>query len=366
MSEKVEKSIASAPEPRAAVRSMKEYHPPLADREGLRLDFNENTSGCSPRVLAKLQQIASDQLARYPERAPMERALSARFHIDSSQLLLTNGVDEAIHLICETYLNSDDEVIVPVPTFGMYEVYASQTGAKVITVQAEEDLAVPVKKILKTISARTKLICVASPNNPTGAVLSRADLIEILHKAPQAAFLLDEAYYDFYGETRLDLIAKFPNLFIARTFSKAYGMAGFRVGVLMGAPDAMADVRKVSSPYNVNGIALACLEAAMTDDKYIREYTQQVVAGRNMLEQELTKLGLRWWPSEANFVLFHVGEKHAALVDAMRARGILIRSRHKDPGCAGCVRITLGTREHTVRMLAALREVATVLELGRK
>jgi histidinol-phosphate aminotransferase len=223
-----------------------------------------------------------------------------------------------------------------------------------------------VKKMLKAINAKTKLICVASPNNPTGAVLSRADLIEILHKAPHASFLLDEAYYDFYGETRLDLIAKLPNLFIARTFSKAYGMAGSRVGVLMGARDTMADVRKVSSPYNVNGIALACLDAAMADDKYIREYTSQVIAGRNMLEQELTALGLRWWPSEANFVLFRVGDKHAALVDAMRARGILIRSRHKDPGCSGCVRITLGTSEHTARMLAALREAAIELELGRK
>ena len=134
----------------------------------------------------------------------------------------------------------------------------------------------------------------------------------------------------------------------------------------MGSHDAMAVVRKVSSPYNVNGVALACMETAIADDEYIREYSQQVVAGRNMLEQELTALGLRWWPSEANFVLFHVGEKHAALVDAMRARGILIRSRHKDPGCAGCVRITLGTSEHTVRMLAALREFAAELQLGRK
>jgi histidinol-phosphate aminotransferase len=352
-------------QPRKAVLLMKEYHPPLADRIGLRLDFNENTSGCSPRVLAKLQQIAGDQLARYPEREPAEKQVAERFGVGAHQLLLTNGVDEAIHLICETYLEPEDEVVIPVPTFGMYEVYASQTGARVVTVQSDESLAIPVDNILRVITANTKLICIASPNNPTGAVLKQSDLVEMLNKVPHAALLLDEAYYDFYGETQLALLAQFPNLFIARTFSKAYGLAGFRVGVLIGSYEPMQHIRRVSSPYNVNGVALACLETAIKDETYIREYVAQVLAGRELLEQTLTDCGLRWWPSQANFILFYVGDKHTEFVHAMRQRGILVRDRHNDPGCAGCVRITLGTREHTARMLTELYSTVKELGIGR-
>ena len=352
-------------QPRKAVLRMKEYHPPLADRLGLRFDFNENTSGCSPRVLAKLQQVVGDQLARYPEREPVEILIAERLGVGANQLLLTNGVDEAIHLVCETYLEPDDEVIIPLPTFGMYEVYASQTDARVIPVQAEDDLAIPVAKIIKAITERTKLICIANPNNPTGAVLKQRDLIEILKKAPQAALLLDEAYFDFHGESQLTLLMQFPNLFLARTFSKAYGLAGFRVGVLIGSASTMPHVRRVSSPYNVNGVALACLETALQDDTFIRDYVSQVLEGREMLEQSLTEHGIRWWKSRANFILFHVGEKHAVFVSAMRKRGILVRDRHKDPGCAGCVRITLGTREHTARMLVELHAVVKELGIGR-
>jgi len=349
-------------QPREALLRMKEYHPPLADRVGLRLDFNENTSGCSPLVLAKLHHIAGDQLARYPEREPVEKLIAKRFGVNAQQLLLTNGVDEAIHLICETYLEPEDEAIIPVPTFGMYEVYASQTGARVITVQAHEDMAIPVGKIMQAITAKTKLICIATPNNPTGSVLKQNDLVDILNKAPHAALFLDEAYYDFHGESQLPLLAKFPNLFIARTFSKAYGLAGFRVGVLVGSNAPMQHVRRVSSPYNVNGVSLACLEAAIKDETFVRDYVSQVLVGRELLAQALTEIGLRWWQSQANFILFHVGDKHSDFVVAMRRRGILVRDRHKDPGCEGCVRITLGTREHTSRMLAELH--AVVEELG--
>src|SRR5437868_5723828 len=155
---------------------MKEYHPPLSGRDGLRLDFNENTSGCSPRVMAKLRAIAEDQLARYPEREPVERKVATFFGIEPEQLLLTNGVDEAIHLLCETYLESGDEVIIPTPTFSMYELYAQQTGATVVAIQADADFTFPTAALLSSISDHTKMINIASPNNPTGAVISQDDL----------------------------------------------------------------------------------------------------------------------------------------------------------------------------------------------
>src|SRR5579864_8071391 len=214
---------------RAAVRTLKEYHPPLGGREGLRLDFNENTVGCSPRVLEVLRNLGPERLAKYPEREPLERTVAEFLGIASPQVLLTNGVDEAIHLLCETYLEPGDEVIVAVPTFSMYEIYAAATGARVTAIQCKDDFAFPTAEVLARVTDRIRLIAVANPNNPTGAVVSREDLLKIAAAAPDAAVLVDEAYFDFYGESVLDAVSTTPNLFVARTFSKAYGLAGLRI-----------------------------------------------------------------------------------------------------------------------------------------
>ncbi len=350
---------------RSAVRTLKEYHPPLGGREGLRLDFNENTVGCSPRVLEVLRSLDHEQLARYPEREPGERAVADFLGVDPSQVLLTNGVDEGIHLISETYLEPGDEVIVAVPTFSMYEIYAAATSARVITVQAQEDFAFPTGEVLARVGERTRLIAIANPNNPTGGVVSREDLLRIAAAAPNAALLVDEAYFDFYGQTVMDAVAATPNLFVARTFSKAYGLAGLRIGVLVGPAEQMKMVRRVSSPYNVNSIALACLPAALADREYIQKYVAQVRSGRERLHEELARLTVEHWPSEANFVLTRIGSESGRFVRAMRERGILVRDRSSDPGCEGCVRITLGSAEHTDRLLAALRQVLAELNLAR-
>src|SRR5215468_4276206 len=289
---------------RDAVATMKEYHPPLSGRTGLRLDFNENTLSCSPRVAAKLREISGDKLTIYPERQPIEALVAEHLGLPKQQVLLTNGVDEAIHLVCETYLEPGDEVLIVVPTFSMYEIYALSTGAKVITIQAEPERAFrfPVEIVLSSITGRTRMIALASPNNPTGATASRADLLRIADAAPEAAVLVDEAYYDFWGETVLDAVARFPNLFACRTFSKAYGLAGLRIGVLAGNSLQMPMVRKVASPYNVNRIALACLPHAIADREFLSEYVRQVKQGRARLMIQLTCHGVPYWISQANFV----------------------------------------------------------------
>jgi histidinol-phosphate aminotransferase len=349
---------------RRTVREMHEYHPPLAGRQGLRLDFNENTDGCSPRVLARIHQITADDLSRYPERESAEALVAGRLGLAPLQVLLTNGVDEAIHLLCEAYLDPEDEVIVVTPTFSMYEIFAEATGARVIRVQCADDLRFPFEKTLGAISAATKLIAVASPNNPTGAAAGRENLLAIANAAPDAALLVDEAYFDFHGKTVMGDVATRSNLFVARTFSKAYGLAGLRIGILAGPREQMPMVRRVSSPYSVNAVALLALPEALADSQFISTYVKQVTTGRARLEQGLTQAGVPWWPSEANFVLMKIGDRHQEFVSAMRQHGILVRDRSADPGCDGCVRITLGTAAHTDRLLAVLREVLAELNLG--
>jgi histidinol-phosphate aminotransferase len=352
--------------PRAAVYNVKAYHPPLGDRTGLRLDFNENTVGCSPRVLQRLQKITAEDLARYPERAPVEKLVSTHLKLQPEELLLTNGTDEAIHLLCETYLDAGNEALIVVPTYSMYEIYAAATGAKVISIPAGEEFGFPVDALLSKINENTRLIAIANPNNPTGILVSAADVFRIAQAAPQAAVLIDEAYYEFCGETVLPAFRQLPNIFVSRTFSKVYGLAGLRIGVLAGSVEQMSLIRRVGSPYSVNAVALACLPEALADQEYIQNYVDEALAGRNLLEKELGSLGIKYWPSRANFVLFQVAKLAKEFISAMRARGILVRDRSSDPGCAGCVRITLGSTADNTRLLAALREIVAELGLREK
>jgi histidinol-phosphate aminotransferase len=342
---------------RAAVHSLKSYHPPLGNREGLRLDFNENTEGCSPRVLDRLRSLDGESLARYPEREPSEKLLAAHLGIAPEEILLTNGTDEAIHLICETYLEPGDEALIGVPTFAMYEIYAAATGARVIPVLAAEDFRFPAEQVLAQITPRTRLIAVANPNNPTGALASHADLLRLAKAAPDAALLVDEAYFEFSGETLMKLWRDVPNLFVSRTFSKAYGLAGLRIGVLAGNVEQMKLVRRVSSPYNLNSVALACLPDALADEAYVHDYVEEALRGRARLERELKERGIKYWPSRANFVLMHLGAAAQPFIAAMRERGILVRDRSSDPGCTGCVRITVGSKQHNARLFETLPEV---------
>ncbi len=175
---------------------------------------------------------------------------------------------------------------------------------------------------------------------------------------------MDEAYYEFHGKTVIPDVDALPNLFVARTFSKAYGLAGLRIGILAGPREQMPMVRRVSSPYSVNAVALLALPMALADGEFVTSYVEQVNSGRKKLETELQRTRIEWWPSEANFVLMRIGERHREFVAAMRQRGILVRDRSSDPGCQGCVRITLGTTQQTDRLLAVFREVVSELKLG--
>lgn len=347
----------SGPQPRDLIRRIKEYHPPLGDRSGVRLDFNENTFACSPKVLETLGRVSRAELTMYPEREHVERIVAAHIGLAPAQVLLTNGVDEAIHVLCQTYLGDGDEMLLPVPTYSMYAVYASGTGANLVEVQAGEDFRFPLEALLAKITPATKLIAIANPNSPTGQAVRREEILRIIEAAPHAAVLVDEAYFHFHAQTVMDLIGRVPNLIVARTFSKAYGLAGLRLGVLAAAPEQMQWLRRVISPYSVNSLALACLPAALDDQPYIDWYVSEVLTARGEFTAALDRLGVRYWPSQANFVLANIGPKHTDFSRAMRERGVLVRDRSSDPGCDGCVRITIGTREHTARGIQAMEQV---------
>jgi histidinol-phosphate aminotransferase len=356
-----EPATLTQPAPRARVRGMKEYHPPLGSRDGMRLDFNENTLACSPAVREVLGRISAGDLTRYPERESIEAVVTAHFGLQSAQVALTNGVDEAIHVLFEAFLDRGDELLLPVPTYTMYEVYASATDARVLTVLAGDDLQFPFDRLTASITPRTKIIAIANPNSPSGTMAAREQIVELARLAPQAVVLVDEAYFHFCGETVIDLVGTIPNIIVARTFSKAYGLAGLRVGVLAGPVELMHWIRRVLSPYSVNSVALACLPAALQDTAYLDWYVGEVLAARAEFESVLGTTHVRYWPSRANFVLVDIGPRHKEFVQHMLAADVLVRDRSSDPGCEGRVRITIGTREQMRTAVVALNEALAAL-----
>src|SRR5689334_17030730 len=215
-------------QPREAVLRMAPYSPPTGGRANkLRLDFNENTVGASPRVVEYLREHLSEALlAVYPEYSETKRELAGFFNVEPDDFILTNGTDEAIQVLVNTYVGDGDEVLTLQPSYAMYRFYAEMAGAAVREIPyRREKLAFPFEELLDAITPATRAVLIANPNNPTGTGTSRANLETILEHATNAAVLIDEAYYEFSGISALGLINDYPNLFVSRTFSKVYGMA---------------------------------------------------------------------------------------------------------------------------------------------
>jgi histidinol-phosphate aminotransferase len=342
--------------PQNCIASLSPYVSPIVSRAGLCMDLNENASGCSPRVLARLRRLTAEEVSRYPAREEGERLVANFLGIAPDQVLLTNGMDDALALLFTAYLGAGDELLFADPTFVMYPMLGQASGGHVVRLQSGEDLALPVADFLKKTSPRTRVIAIANPNNPTGLTAPRADLLRIVEAAPDAAVLADEAYFEFGGETLIGDLARYPNLFVARTFSKAYGLAGLRLGVLTGAAEQIGHIRRFCPPFNVNAAVLACLAEALADQRFVRESVAQAKRGCRQIETLCEELNLRFWPSSANFVLVRVGAPAQQFVESMQRRGIVVRDSCGNPGCEGCVRITAGTPSQMDGVLQAMRE----------
>ncbi|MGP8247798.1 MAG: histidinol-phosphate transaminase [Bryobacteraceae bacterium] len=347
-----------AVKPRAAVVSMAPYSPPTGGRLGkLRLDFNENTVGCSPAVLAALRDhLTGERLAVYPEYSAAREAVARYFRVLPEQFVFTNGTDEAIQVFLNTYVDDGQEVVLLKPSYAMYRFYAEVAGAKLREIAFEPPaMEFPLDELLAAITPETRAVLIANPNNPTGTGVSEAALDRILRRARRAAVLVDEAYYEFSGVTMLGSLDARPNLFVCRTFSKAFGMAGMRLGCLFSHPANIQYLHKAQSPYSVNSLAVEAACAAVADARYIENYVTEVLAARELLCVGLERLGVRYVRSSANFVLGYFGSRAIEIRDALRGRAILVRDRSYE--APGAVRITVGTREQTSRLLAALEEV---------
>jgi histidinol-phosphate aminotransferase len=346
---------------RRAVLAMAPYDAPEEGRaRKLRLDFNENTVGCSPAVLRALSRMTAEQMAIYPEYQATTKRLARFFRVQPQEIHLTNGIDDALHLIADTFIENGDTVLIAEPTFDMYRFFSELAGARIIALRYDDEMNFPVADVVEKLrgssSTRPRVLFIANPNNPTGTLVQPKDLRRILRAASDTLVLVDEAYFDFSGLTILPWIRRYSNLLVARTFSKSAGLAALRLGCLFAKSEILDVMRRACSPYPVNTAALVAAEASIRDVRFLRNYTREVVQSRALLEKGLARLGARIYPSQANFILADFGPRAHHLVLALERKGILVRER-KDFPRAGFLRVSAGTRADTRRLLRAIEEI---------
>jgi len=341
-----------------------DYEKPPTPASGLRLHLNENTGGCSPAVLDALRSLRCTDASFYPDYSRAIAACARHLGVDEDEVLLTNGLDEGILATSVATLRgrSDDgrsEAIVITPAFDMYAATADVVGGRVIEVRQPPDFDFPLDAVLAAITPRTRLVFLTNPNNPTGLLISKQAILAIADAAPAAIVLLDEAYADFSGTsliTDADTRAR-RNIVIGRTFAKTYGLAGLRIGALIGAPDTIRPIRRVVPPYSINVAASVALPAALADRQHYETYLRAAAQSKVLIYQALDRLGVPYWRSATNFVLARFGDAAPRVAAGLQAKGIYVRDRSSDVACRGCVRITTGIVEHTQECIAAIEEV---------
>ncbi|OIO64412.1 hypothetical protein AUJ68_05900 [Candidatus Woesearchaeota archaeon CG1_02_57_44] len=336
---------------RACVRAMRAYEPPLEERTGIRLDFNENTRGCSPTVLAAIRSMDGRDIAQYPSYRALLTTISRTHGLDIASVLLTNGADDALRVIMDACVSAGDTILLLSPSFSVYQTYASLREAVVRWVPYEDSFAFPFTSLQDALRSQSPRLCIiANPNNPTGTTITPQALLGLTAANPATLFIIDEAYADFSGQTCLSL-PRPENMFIIRSLSKSYGLAGLRLGFLVAAPAIATQLRKAASPYAVNVMAVKAGIAALEDRQYLRSSVKEVIENRSWLRAQLGVRGIHSYPSEANFLLVSnsaIGRRRVS--DILSSRGIRTRRFPE----LGCIRVTIGTAQECEMICLAL------------
>lgn len=341
---------------RKAILQRKTYEAPAEGRlNKLRLDFNENTTGCGPAVMRALRKLTPQQVAMYPEYAAPTRRIAAYFGISEHELLLTNGGDDALRVFFDAFVEPSSHVLICEPTFPMYRYYAEIAGARIETLRYGSEMEFPLDEFVSALRKKPAVVFIANPNNPTGTLLPRSAIKTILLAATSTAVVIDEAYAEFSGVTVLPWIREYPNLFVTRTFSKAAGLAGLRLGAAMACRASLSLLRRAMPPFPVNVAALVAAVAALQERSAIRNYVKQTREIREWFAGDLARLGVKTFSSAGNFLLADFGSEAPALFKRLAAQGILVRERSKDIG-PGFVRISIGTRSEMKRLIKIIQK----------
>lgn len=331
----------------------------------IRLDKNERTTPLPQDHFKEiLRRITPEEIVAYPELEPFYKKLAKWLGVDRAQVLLISGSDTGIRAVYEVYVGKSDEVIIFPPTYAMYAVYCDMFGARKNEIVCNQDFSLPVNRALSAINARTKLIAVVNPNH-TGKVVSEAGLIKILKAARknEALVLIDEAYHHFYGQTALPFIKKFDNLIIVRTFSKAFGVAGLRIGYLISNREIIKNLSKVRLTHEITSLSARFGEYLLDHSEIMEEYVAQVNKSKAYLLRVFAGMGITAEKSHANFVLAKLPGRlnGESIVKLLRERKIRIGGPFTAGPLKGYIRITVGPISQIEGFVSALNSVLSGL-----
>ncbi len=342
------------------IKKMGHYKPPLEGRSAkdyLLLDFNERTIGPGSKVKEALKNfIDSDKTQVYPEYGDLEERIAQYAKVKSGQVMVTNGADQGIDIICRAHLDKGDKAIIPFPSFAMHYQSAGIQGAEILEpAYGVENGSFPLEEVLNLLEdEKVKLVIICNPNNPLGVLTPIEDIEKIIKKTKEkeTAVLDDEACFDFCGVTTKDLIDKYDNLFIVRTFAKAYGLSSLRAGYVISQEKNIQELKKIRGPYDVNMFAKMAILAALKNPKYVEDYIKEVMEiSKPKLEEFLREKGVFFYPSQANFLLLKI-KNPEKIIEGLKEKGILVRPKPAPDGKLA-IRITIGTLEDTERFIKA-------------
>lgn len=341
---------------RPGLETLKPYSVEEKDWD-IKLDANENPNNLPPlvreRVMNQLEYLAFN---RYPDMGMKElRAqIAENFNTNVQNVQIGNGSSEIIMALCHIFGGPGRSIVFPVPSFSMYAVYAQLSDSQPVPVSLNEDFTVPVEKVLQAAEdSNAKLIILCNPNNPTGTVMPYEDIETIVSKA-KCPVLVDEAYFEFYGESAIGLMAKYDNIIIARTFSKAYGLAAARVGYVLATASIISMLERALMPYHINALSLATAEILYQMRDEFMPGLEQMITERTRLANSLeTIAGIKVYPSETNFILIKT-EKGKELGAYLSEKNIGVRDFSSAPGLTNCIRLTIGTPLENDKLLQAI------------
>ncbi len=343
---------------RPALKELKEYKPGKFVKGAIKLSSNENPLGPSPKVLTEILESIKDgeiPLSVYPwerNEEELREEIAGYTGMEKDNIVIGAGVDGVLDTLVKIFIADSAEAIIPVPTFSLYESLVKIAGGKPRYLTRKSDFSISVADLSSACTEKTRMLFLASPNNPTGNCISEDEVREIAQSVPEAMVIIDEAYVEFADSSLLKQVEENENVLVLRTFSKAFGLAGLRVGYAV-VPKWLASLyKKVSMPFTVNSIAIIAAMAALKDKEHIRKSVELVKHGRKFLTENLQ---LKVYPSQANFVLLDVAPaKSSDVYDALLKRGIVVRNCSSFRGAGdSLIRISVGTREQNDRVVEA-------------
>ncbi len=347
--------------PYEAGKPLKELEREYGISNAVKLASNENPIGFSPLVTRAVESCLPD-MYRYPEPSAHSLCtkLAKKFKVQFENIVLGNGSDDIIALLAHGFLNPGDEALMPLPSFLMYEI-SVKTAKGVPVMIPLKDFSTNLKEIVDKVTDRTKLVFVTNPFNPTGSMVTQKEFSGFAADLPDDVLIvMDEAYIEFARDpdiyNSLDTPLSDPRVVTLRTFSKAYGLAGFRIGYGIMDKEVAEILNRIKQPFNVNGLAQAAAEAALEDDAFLNQSIETVHRGLDFFKEELSKMGLACLPTQANFLMVDLKTDATAVFQKLLAEGVIVRSL-RSYGFDSFIRINAGTPKENEIFIAALKKV---------